>query len=131
MYEFPEAPAVDWEGLAATVQARGITLDRPRLSRHPHHPEIVYPLDYGYVNDTPGEDGEPLDVFVGSGPPGLVGVARTLDRRKGDTELKLLWACTPTDVYTVHGFLNFSPAHMTATLTLRAPMARLWEAHAP
>lgn len=127
MFELPPVPEVDWEALEAVVRRRGITLDRPRGSRHPVHPAIIYPIDYGFVNDTPGEDGEGLDVFVGTGEAGLVGVARTIDRRKGDTELKLLWGCTPAEVYLVHGFLNFAPAHMTASLALREPLAVLWE----
>lgn len=26
-----------------------VTVDRPLGSRHPHHPDIVYPVNYGYV----------------------------------------------------------------------------------
>ncbi|MEB3198176.1 MAG: hypothetical protein VKP62_13330 [Candidatus Sericytochromatia bacterium] len=121
-WHFPAPPEVAWETLEATVQAAGITIERPCGECHPHHPEIIYPIDYGYVNGVPGEDGEPLDIFVGRAPTGLVAVARTIDHRKGDTELKLLWNCGPEEIYLVHGFLNFSPAHMTATLRLRQPL---------
>ena len=53
---------IDWEAHARAIAAGGITLDRPRLSRHPHYPEIVYPIDYGYVNGTVGLDGQEVDV---------------------------------------------------------------------
>jgi len=119
---------IDWEGYERAIAAHGITLDRPRLSRHPQYPEIVYPIDYGYVNQTPGLDGQELDVFVGSAATGLVGACFTTDKRKGDQEYKLLWNCTPPEIYLVHGFLNFAPAHMTSELTLRRPLAALWEA---
>lgn len=124
-YEFPDAPVVDWAAEEARVLANGITLERRRGTAHPRFPDIVYPLDYGYVEGTVGEDGEPVDVFVGSGPPRLVGAYRTIDRRRGDTELKLLWGLTAEEVYLVHGFLTFAPAMMTATLALRGDLADL------
>jgi hypothetical protein len=119
---------IDWAGYERAIAENGITLDRPRLSRHPLYPEIVYPIDYGYVNGTMGMDGQELDVFVGTAPTGLVGACFTTDKRKGDQELKLLWNCSPAEVYLVHGFLNFAPQHMTSELTMRRPMAKLWEA---
>ena len=125
IYEFPDVPVVDWEATEALVQAHGITLERRRGTAHPRFPEIVYPLDYGFVPGTTGEDGEPVDVFVGSGPQRLVGAYRTIDRRRGDTELKLLWGLTADEVYLVHGFLTFAPALMTATLALRQDLAAL------
>lgn len=128
----PPNPVVNWEETEALVRAHGTTLERPRGTAHPHYPEIIYPLDYGFVNDTCGEDGEPLDVFIGSDPAlGLVAAARTQDRRRGDTEIKLLWNCTPAEIYLVYGFLNFAPMHMTASLALRQPLADLWQAGAP
>lgn len=127
MTTLPDVPVVDWEAMEALIAANGLILDRPRHTAHPHFLEVVYPLDYGYVNGTVGEDGEPIDVFVGSGPPGLVAATRTIDRRKGDTELKLLYACTPEEIYLVHGFLNYAPELMTARLVTRGEPRALWQ----
>lgn len=118
----------DWAAHEALIAANGLTIDRPRRSRHPRFPEIVYPIDYGYINHTVGEDGDEIDVFVGTAASGLVGMMRTLDHRKGDTELKLLYHCSPAEIYLVNGFINFAPALMEGTLTLRRPMAELWDA---
>lgn len=75
-----------------------------------------------------GEDGEEFDVFVGSRPAwGVVGCFRTVDHRKGDTEEKLLYGCTPEEIYLAHGFLNFDVKLMSAELALREPMPALWE----
>lgn len=121
------APAdAPWEAWEKAIATQGITLDRPRLSRHPKWPDIVYPLDYGYVNGVRGEDGDELDVFVGTADTGLVAYERTVDHRKGDTELKLLYNCSPAEIYLVHGFLNFDPSLMQGKLVLRRPMAELW-----
>jgi len=120
-----EEPWARWE---RWIREGGITLDRPRGSRHPRHPEIVYPIDYGYVNGTRSTDGEELDVFVGTAETGLVAVSHARDHRRGDAEPKLHWNCTPAEVYLVHGFLNFDPTRMEARLVMRQPMSALWAA---
>ena len=115
-----------WDEWERAIAEKGITLDRPLYSRHPSYPEIIYPVNYGYINDTPGEDGQELDIFVGSVPTGLVAYERTIDRMKGDTEIKLLYNCSPEEVYLVHGFLNYDPELISGRLVMRMPMADLW-----
>lgn len=117
-----------WAEWDALLSARGVVVERARRSRHPRHPDIIYPIDYGYVEGTVGTDGEAVDVFVGTGAPGLVALAVTDDARRGDREAKLLWACTPEEVYLVHGFLNYAPHLMQGRLAMRRPMAALWGA---
>ena len=41
-----------------------VTVDRPLGSRHPRHPDMVYPINYGYVEGTPGGDGEYQDAYI-------------------------------------------------------------------
>ncbi len=41
-----------------------IVIDRPLGSVHPKYPELVYPLNYGYIPDVIGGDGEELDVYL-------------------------------------------------------------------
>lgn len=116
----------DWLGWERVIAEKGITLDRPKFSRHPDYPEIIYPIDYGFVNETLGEDGMELDIFVGSVPTGVVAYERTVDHQKGDTEIKLLYNCSPQEVYLVHGFLNFAPDLLNGKLVMRYPMDDLW-----
>jgi inorganic pyrophosphatase len=40
-----------------------VKIDRPFGSRHPTY-NFIYPVNYGYVPDTPAPDGENLDVYV-------------------------------------------------------------------
>lgn len=116
-----------WEAWEAVLARDGYTLDRPRRSRHPRFPSIVYPLDYGYVHGTRGSDGHEVDVFVGSADTGLVGLLLTHDHRRAKREVKLLYRCTPEEVYLANGFLNFDRTLLEATLVLRGPMEALWE----
>lgn len=117
----------DWDGWEALIEENGLTIDRPYRSRHPDFPEIVYPMNYGYVNHTVGSDGHEVDVFVGSAHNGLVGLLLTTDHRRGDREVKLLYHCTPEEIYLAHGFINFDRARMEGTLVLRRPMHDIWD----
>lgn len=40
------------------------TIDRPLGSSHPRHPEMVYPINYGYVDGIYAGDGAEQDVYV-------------------------------------------------------------------
>ena len=115
-----------WAAWEKLIGQNGITIDRPYRSRHPRFPEIIYPLDYGYINGTRGTDGEEVDVFVGSGTGGLTALLLTTDHRRGDREFKLLWGCTPEEIYLAHGFINFDRTLMDGLLVLRHPMQELW-----
>ena len=39
-------------------------IDRPLGSAHPRHPEMIYPLNYGYVKGVFAEDGAEQDVYI-------------------------------------------------------------------
>lgn len=39
-------------------------IDRPLGSSHPDYPEMIYPINYGFVDGIMGGDGEEQDVYV-------------------------------------------------------------------
>lgn len=41
-----------------------VTIDRPLGSIHPKHPDIIYPINYGYVEGIMAADGEEQDVYI-------------------------------------------------------------------
>lgn len=116
----------DWAGWEALIQQHGITIDRPQGSAHPDYPRILYPLDYGYVNGTVATDGHEVDVFVGTASNGLVATILTHDHRRGDREFKLLYNCTPREIYLAHGFINYDRFLLEGVLVPRQPMRALW-----
>lgn len=112
-----------WENL---IEQNGVTIDRPYQSIHPDYPGIVYPINYGYVNNTMSSDQEEMDIFIGSANNKLVAAIITTDFRKGDREWKLIYNCTPEEIYLVNGFINYDPDLLTGRLLMRQPMKDLW-----
>lgn len=117
---------VDWEQWDGMIRLKGITIERASGTFHPDHPDIVYPIDYGFVNGTDTVDGAEMDVFKGTADNGLVAAIFTEDRRKGDLEAKLIVDCSPREIYLVNGFINFAPDLMRGRLLMRRPMKSLW-----
>ena len=72
-----------------------VKVDRPLGSIHPNHPDIVYPINYGYVEGIIALDGEEIDAYI-------LGVDEALDvytgeviaiiKREDDVEDKLVVA---------------------------------------
>ncbi len=109
----------DWIVWDRLIAQNGITINRPIGSAHPVHEDIIYPIDYGYVNETVGTDGEEVDIFVGTASNGLVGAILSTDFRKDDRECKLIFNCTRDEVYLINGFINFDQELMMGRLVLR------------
>lgn len=118
---------VDWQQWESLIRLKGITIERAAGTTHPEYTDIVYPIDYGFVNGTDTVDGAEMDVFKGSANNGLVAAIFTEDRRKGDLEAKLIVDCTPQEIYLVNGFINFAPDLMRGRLLMRVPMKTLWK----
>ena len=41
-----------------------IIIDRPLGSAHPNYPDIIYPINYGYIPNLFAADGEEQDVYL-------------------------------------------------------------------
>ena len=98
-----------WQMLEEMIDSCELVIDRPKGSRHPRYPEVIYRLDYGYLKGTSSMDGEGIDVWLGSRPDRrLEGIICTVDRLKGDSEIKLLVGCTEEEMAIADHFHNES-----------------------
>lgn len=87
-----------WDLVDQLVRGHPIVIDRPRDSRHPRYPEVVYPLDYAYLDGTAAIDGGGVDCWRGSLEELVVtGAIVTVDVFKADCEIKWLIGCTEGD----------------------------------
>lgn len=41
-----------------------VTVDRPIGSRHPKYTDIIYPVNYGYIDGITAPDGEEQDAYI-------------------------------------------------------------------
>jgi len=55
-----------WQEIAQLAKTNSIIIDRPKGSAHPRYPKVIYPLDYGYLENTTAADGGGIDVWLGS-----------------------------------------------------------------
>lgn len=105
-----------WQALDQLAEQAQIVIDRPKGSAHPKYPQLIYPLDYGYLNDTASMDGEGIDVWLGSDAARRIdAIICTVDLLNRDSEIKVLIGCTPAEKQTVFAWHNRS-AYMKAML---------------
>src|SRR5512141_1060145 len=94
-----------WQTMMQLAATNPIVFDRPKGTAHPCYPEMIYPLDYGYLENTISGDEACIDVWIGSlNKKTLTGILCTFDRLKRDAEIKLLIACSLKDVETIRNF---------------------------
>ena len=106
-----------WGFLDHLVASNQLIVDRAKNSHHPHYPEIIYPLDYGYLEKTGSVDGGGIDVWIGSsGTHDPTALIMTVDLQKRDAEIKILLGCTEVEIQTILDFHN--------TKTMRALLLR-------
>ena len=96
-----------WKAVDSLVQESEIVIDRPKGSYHPRYPEIVYPVDYGYLKNTSSMDGGGIDIWRGAGVPGQVdAIICTVDLYKKDSEIKILIGCNSAEKKLIMDFHN-------------------------
>ncbi len=94
-----------WDKLETLLAESRVVIDRPKSQPHPRYPDLIYPLDYGYLEGTSAGDGDGIDIWIGSkDSKTLTGILCTFDTVKRDAEIKLLAGCSAQDVETILRF---------------------------
>lgn len=84
-----------WQAIDKLVSESELVIDRPKGSRHPRYPDVVYQVDYGYLKGTTSMDGGGIDVWKGTKENLSVNAVMCIvDLVKRDSEIKLLFGCT-------------------------------------
>lgn len=96
-----------WEEMSRLATTNPMQIDRPKGSRHPRWEDMIYPLDYGFLENTSAADGGGIDVWLGSlASRTLTGILCTFDINKRDAEIKLLLGCTEADLEIITNFYS-------------------------
>lgn len=99
-----------WTALEKLVAENRILIERPKGSRHPRFPEMIYPLDYGFLDGTNSNDGAEADIWRGTLPGNAItGAVCTVDLVKRNAEVKILIGCTPDEIAIIDEFYNTGP----------------------
>ncbi|HEY94802.1 MAG TPA: inorganic pyrophosphatase [Dehalococcoidia bacterium] len=98
-----------WEAVDTLVHESRVLIDRPKGTHHPRFPNMVYPVDYGYLENTTSPDGNGIDVYRGTASFEKVdAIICTIDLMKRDSEIKLLIGCNPEEKNQILAFHNES-----------------------
>lgn len=114
----PPAP----ESVLGTVVE--VTVDRPLGSVHPEHEDIVYPINYGFVNGVLGGDGEAQDAYV-------LGVDHAVESFQGEVvavivrgDVETKWVVAPSGAtYTkqqIAAAVHFQERYFQSTIILKS-----------
>ena len=99
-----------WTSMEQLLVTTSIVIDRPKGTSHPRYKDVIYPLDYGYLENTASSDGGGIDVWLGSlttvmnHAKTLTGILCTFDTLKRDAEIKLLVGCSADDTQVIRDF---------------------------
>lgn len=82
-------------------------VDRPRGSAHPRCPDLICPTDYRYVARISSMDGQVIDVWMRSSAICRIdGILCTLDSKKMDLDIKIVYSCTDQEKREVYSIMN-------------------------
>ena len=98
-----------WAALDRLISDSKIVIDRPKDSPHPRYPDMIYPADYGYLENTRSMDGSGIDLYRGAEGAGrLDAIMVTIDLKKRDSEIKLLLGLSAEEKEKIFAFHNDS-----------------------
>lgn len=91
-----------WQKIDSLVLSTNVIISQEKGSSHPKYLNMIYPVRYGYLEDT-----DAIKVFRGSlkksTPDAIMVVGDILKR---DLEVKLLWGCTEEEELEILRFIN-------------------------
>jgi len=96
-----------WTAVDKLVEASEIQIDRPMGSSHPRYKDVIYPLDYGFLEETSSGDQRGIDIWLGSDPESKeTAIVCTIDLKKSEAEIKILIGCTDGENKDILDFHN-------------------------
>ena len=106
-----------WDFIDQLVASSHVVIDRPKGTSHPCYPSMIYPVDYGYLEETSSMDGHGIDVWAGTNSePEIDAILCVIDLLKRDSEIKILLGCSEDEKQTIISFTN---SHMMRGLLIR------------
>ncbi|MDH6367969.1 inorganic pyrophosphatase [Breznakia blatticola] len=115
MKEF-ENSALFWQKLDTIYLSSKLVVHRAKDSAHPKYRNLIYPVNYGILEDTGGDGLREIRVFKGSMSKGIQGIIVGADILKRDCEAKLVVGCTEEEIEAILMMLNQTEHQKTVLL---------------
>jgi inorganic pyrophosphatase len=98
-----------WDIIDEFINNNPIFIDRKKGTAHPKYPGMIYPVDYGTIEKTKSMDGNGIDIFIGEEEQKSInGIICVADKLKNDSEIKVIYGCSETEIAIILDFLNNS-----------------------
>ena len=102
-----ENNAFFWQKIDSIFLASAVVITQPAGSSHPDYQNLVYPVDYGYLNETLSQDSLGISIYKGSISTHIIdAMLVSADILKKDIEVKLLLGCNAEEVDKILRFVN-------------------------
>lgn len=100
-----------------------VIIDRPMDSAHPQHPDMVYPVNYGYIPGTLAPDGEPEDAYVlGVEQPISAFTGQIIARIHRENDIEDKWVVAPAGMtftaQQIRDAIDFQERYFISTIRL-------------
>ncbi len=96
-----------WQKVDTLYFSSKLVISRPKGSTHPKYHNLVYPVDYGYLEDTVNKELEGITVYRGSESiTSIQTMVIAADILKKDIDVKLFVGCSEQDEAEILRFLN-------------------------
>ena len=102
-----ENNAYFWQKLDTLFLSSGFSIARKKGDVHPNFANLIYPVDYGHVNDTKSISGEGVSLYAGTSDRSrITALIVAADILAKELDVKLLVGCNENEVEEVLRFLN-------------------------
>ncbi len=102
-----ENNAYFWQKIDTLYFSNQLVIARAKGTTHPKYHNLVYPVDYGYLEDTQNISGEGIAVYKGTMSDYMVTtLVIAADILKKEIDVKLLVGCSPQEEEEILRFLN-------------------------
>lgn len=102
-----ENNAYFWQKLDTLFLSSGFSIARKKGDVHPNFANLIYPVDYGHVNDTKSISGEGVSLYAGSLDRNkITAIVVAADILAKELDVKVMVGCSEEEVEEVLRFLN-------------------------
>ncbi len=96
-----------WAIIDDMVASHKIIIDRPKGTPHPKWQNWIYEANYGYLEGTSSDDGDGIDVWVGTDENQTANaIIVIVDTFSNDSEIKILIGCTEEETNNIYARHN-------------------------